>query len=251
MSEPRTILPSQDELALTAAIDRRCRASVTIECPDGWRSCKADFSAGSAESRAVVIDLHTTPDGPWTPGALCRRNIGVTFRLGRRKCMFATRVRSATPSGNAVSLRADWPVEISFLQRRAYDRMEPPAGHVVTVRFWRFQSSRDKGCRENIQYGQLENISAGGMRVKTRALTDIELEQTYRCSFTPLDNNAAIVLDACLRHRESVDGNRASLGFQFIGLEATAQGRKTLTQLAAIVARYQRNRRKKHPGKPQ
>ncbi|MFQ5463916.1 MAG: flagellar brake protein [Phycisphaerae bacterium] len=250
MNALNTVLPRRDLEALANAIRRRFRAIVTLNLPGGWRTHKGVFvDAGDAHS--VVVHVSSEQDNRWASDDRRSRTVGVTFRVGRQKCMFASRLRSSASDADGVLLTLDWPTELVFLQRRAYERVNPPEGHVVTVRFWRQQDAHDPGGRENMRYGQLENISAGGMRVKTRDHAEIELDQTYRCSFCPFETGTSLVIDAHLRHRESAEGERASLGFQFVGLEATEPGRKTLAQLAAVVADYQRTHRKKHRSRVQ
>ncbi len=246
MNALHTPLPMRDLDALVQAIDRRFRAVVTLDLPDGWRTHKAVFVGGDRESRSVRVRVQSERDNRWERGDGLNRDVGVTFRLGRQKCMFSTQIRSLVNESGGVVLTLDWPTELAQLQRRVYERINPPEGHVVTVRFWPQRVASEPSGREDMHYGQLENVSAGGMRVKTRDIDSIELDRTYRCSFSPFETGPTIVIDAHLRHRESVEAERASLGFQFVGLEATESGRKTLAQLVAVIVDYQRTHRKKH-----
>jgi hypothetical protein len=50
------------------------------------------------------------------------------------------------------------------------------------------------------------------------------------------------VLDAVLRHREAAEQGRASLGFQFVGMETTPEGLRLLDRLVRIVNHFQRSR---------
>jgi len=132
------------------------------------------------------------------------------------------------------------------LQRRAYERVAPPRDTVVAVRFW--PKEPDSNAVENgrnIRHGQLEDVSAGGMRVKTGDLGDIEAGRTYRCVFAPQPGSPVVIVDVVLRHREATDNGRASLGFHFVELEVTPEGRKLLDRIARIVIQFQRARRRK------
>jgi hypothetical protein len=110
------------------------------------------------------------------------------------------------------------------------------------VRFWREAAGGDASTdARNVRHGQLEDISAGGMRIKVADPKDVSLDRTYRCVFTPRPGKPSLVLDAVLRHREAVDQGRASLGFQFVGMEATPEGLRLLDRLVRIVNHFQRS----------
>ncbi|MBU0716680.1 MAG: PilZ domain-containing protein, partial [Planctomycetes bacterium] len=171
--------------------------------------------------------------------------VGVTFRLGHKKCMFSPTVHSVAQQGNQLVVTLSRPKGMHQLKRRVYHRVPPPPGVVVPVRFWRKESSApaEREARD-VRHGQLEDISAGGMRVKTADCTDVEVGTTYECVFAPRQGAPALILDATLRHREAVDQARVSLGFQFIGFETSADGRRALDRLARIVTQF---RRVNHP----
>ena len=142
-------------------------------------------------------------------------------------------------------LRIEWPKNVQQMQRRAFQRATPPESAIIPVRFWQTKSNDEAATndRSSMRHGQLVDMSAGGMRIKTADLDNIELEGAYRCVLTPHPGSSPLVFDARLRHRESTNHGRAALGFQFVGLEVTAEGRKTLTRIARLVNQYQRHRR--------
>ena len=111
---------------------------------------------------------------------------------------------------------------------------------MVSVQFWRAPppGEADRRKRE-VFYGELEDISAGGMRVDVPRDTPLSAGQTCECLFVPRHGEPPIILDAVLRHTEDAQGERASWGFQFVGLETTAEGRETLARLARVVGNYQ------------
>jgi len=140
---------------------------------------------------------------------------------------------------DAVVLR--WPSQVQQLQRRVFERSTPPPGTIIAVRFWRAQPADQRASDErDVRYGQLEDLSAGGMRIKLARPADIEAGALYCCTFSPKQGKPPFFVDAVLRHREAAEQNRASLGFQFVGLEATADGRRTLDRLARLVSYFQR-----------
>jgi c-di-GMP-binding flagellar brake protein YcgR len=167
----------------------------------------------------------------------------VTFRTGHKKCVFGTVVEPGDghTTESVVTLR--WPDHLQQIQRRLFERAQPPQGTVIPVRLWREGSSA--GPREevrSIRHGQLEDLSAGGMRVKAHDASEFHAGRTYRCVFTPRAGGPSIVVDAFARHRQAADQGRASIGFQFVGLEATPEGRRVLARIARTVSQFQRAR---------
>jgi len=79
------------------------------------------------------------------------------------------------------------------------------------------------------------------MRIKVADSKEVQIDRTYRCVFTPRSGKPSLVLDAVLRHREAVNQGRASLGFQFVGMETTHDGLHLLDRLVRIVNHFQRS----------
>lgn len=250
---------------MAEAIRDRRQLTITYSLPDGWRRCKAAFLSGSAGSNEAIISLGLPKGDVVLPLPPVGATIGGTFRLGHKKCMFSAGVRSYGASAlmpgfgksrqqpTSILLTLDWPEYLSQLQRRAFERAAPPKGNVIAVRFWREGDGADsnpppcKGgalvghAQRDVRHGQLEDISAGGMRMKVSDADTLKLERTYKCVFTPHSGKPAFVLDAILRHREAVEQGRASLGFQFMGLEMSDEGLRTLDRLARLVGHFQRS----------
>jgi c-di-GMP-binding flagellar brake protein YcgR len=245
----QTIIGERRDDVLEDSINRRLRTTVTQSTPDGWRTFKSNFMSGDRVSRKILLKLivpeQTSEKALPQPG----ESLGVTFRMGHKKCMFNTRTQASIREGGALLVTVSWPDDLEQLQRRAYERVAPLKDVVVPVRFWQETpgSTGPKGDRK-IRHGQLENISAGGMRLKTGDLTDIEIGSTYRCVFAPQPGAPTVIVDAVLRHREATDGGRASLGFHVLGLETSREGRAVLDQIARVVRHFQRaKQRRRNP----
>lgn len=228
--------------ALAASIQRRQRAALTHRSPSGWRVYKGTLTSGSADSDTVTLQLmadHEHDDAdPIEPG----QTVGVTFRSGHKKCMFSAQVISGRKAGKAESITLSWPTALKQLQRRAFEREAVPRGEVIPVRFWLDSESDHDHVSRDVHHGQMENLSAGGMSVKASGLLELTEGAVYRCVFTPSAGSQAILVHAKLRHHEAIDRGRASLGFQFIGLEMTADGRRAVSRIARIVSGYQKRR---------
>lgn len=221
-------------------IRKQLQAVLSCHGPDGWRTYRACFLSGSPQAKTVCVRTQPARVG----GGLLPQTgetVGATFRLSHKKCMFAAVVQSVAEHDEGTLLTLRWPEKIHQLQRRAYERAVPPRGRVIPVRFWR-EEAGPAGQAESrqVKHGQLEDLSAGGMQIQTADSTEFEIGRTYRCVFAPQPGAPALILEATLRHYETTDCSRASLGFHFVGLEATPQGQRLLDRVAKIVNQFQR-----------
>ena len=222
------------------SIRNEVQAALSHNRPEGWRIYKAHFVPGSRTSRSLRLKTLSGP-GPYdstlpNPG----EPVGVSFRLSHKKCMFSSVVQSVRRDKDEILFTLSWPAKLQQLRRRAYERVAPPQGTVIPVRFWRDTTGvTGPQAERQVRHGQLEDISAGGLRIKAADLSDLEVGGSYHCAFAPRPSAPALVLKATLCHHEATDQGRASLGFQFVGLEATPDGQRMLERLVRIVSQYQ------------
>jgi len=238
---PKTIniAEMRDEI-LASAAQRRLKAVLTLRLENGWRTYKCWFVSG--EGRDVLLRLATEEVDDMLRDATGDFPVGVTFRFGHKKCLFSSKIVSMVDGPDHVRVHVRYPQEMQQLQRRVYERAEPPTGTIVPVRFWCLDAGQEEDGRADVRHGQLEDISAGGMRIRTSDLADIHVGSLYRCVFAPNPGASTILVDSTLLHHESTDKGRAALGFHFMGLEATPEGKKTLERIVRLVKQFQRRR---------
>lgn len=242
-----TFLVHNDEQRLNilcSSVERRLRLVVTYRLDGCWRSCKGQFQSPLERGKTftALMEMGDSRSAAPKPGD----TVGVSFRVGHKKCMFSTTLRTVKSISGEQHFTFAWPTQLQQLQRRAYERALPPPGNVVAVRFWRADSGTAADQRD-VKHGQLEDLSAGGMRIKVAPLIDVEMDIAYQCVFAPRAGAPPILVEATLRHREAGDQGRVSLGFQFIGLETTAEGQRLLDRLARIVSQFQRSQPRHSP----
>lgn len=243
MRAAQTVVKAKLGEILQQCVETRRHVVLTHHNPGGWRTYKSKFVACDATARTLKVEVIMPSDEPNDLAPKPGDTLGVTFRAGHKKCMFATSVLSREYHEGDALFSMEWPDHLQQLQRRAYERAEPPMNVVVAVRFWREQGAQEMSLEaRNVRHGQLEDMSAGGMRVKVVDAGDIELGATYRCAFTPRPGKPGIVIDAVVRHREALNHGRSSIGFQFVGAETTPEGRRVLDRLARAVGQFQRAR---------
>jgi len=186
MSGLQTLAGQQQDQVLCDSIKPGRHMTLTIQIKDGWQTYKGKFEGGSSTIGLITAMILLPRPSREHPLAQSGLPVGCTFRLGHKKCMFSSVVDSAEVRSNGLSISFRWPNEIQQLQRRAYDRTSPPNGSIVAVRFWRDDSTNASTDGRKIRHGQLEDISAGGMRIKVADAETIEIGVNYRCTFTPL-----------------------------------------------------------------
>lgn len=250
MSGIQTLAGQQQDQVLSDSIKPGRHMTLTIQIKDGWQTYKGKFEGGSSSIGSITAMILLPSPSSEHPLAQSGLPVGCTFRLGHKKCMFSSVIDSGEVRSNGLCVSFRWPNELQQLQRRAYDRTSPPNGSVVAVRFWHDDSTNASIDGRKIRHGQLEDISAGGMRIKVADAETIEIGVNYRCTFTPRVDKPTFVVDALLRHKEATASGRTALGFQFVGLEATDEGRRQLDRLARLAHRFKRAHVRKRKPRP-
>ncbi len=243
MNARPVITHSRQDQIIQSAIDGRRRLLLTHQCPDGWRTFKGEFVAGSRSSRVILTKVSLPGDNGQMLLLKPGEPLGAAFRFGHKKCLFGTTLEDLQRRTDEALITMRWPGQIEQIQRRAFERAQLPRGTVIAVRYWQSdQSCGSTGLGRRVRHGQLQDLSAGGMRIKAADLQELEIGRNYRCVFAPRQGKPAFVIDAILRHRETADHGRAAIGFQFIGLEVTSEGREQLKRLARLVHRFKSGR---------
>lgn len=244
MSKTKHITGHMCEQILAKVVRKQLAVVLTQRIDNKWHTFHAHLRPSPHTPNILLASLpaegkESRADQP-RPGT----TTGVVFRLGHKKGMFCTEVCDVRFQNREWQLVLVPPHSLQLLQRRAFERAEPPVGTVISVRFW----LEDAGLltdRCDMRHGQLENLSAGGMQISVGEAADSRIGDAYHCAFTPRSGTASLIMESILRHRDTVGRGRVSFGFQFIGLETTDEGQRTLDRLAQIVRFYQRSRFRK------
>ncbi|MFW6062190.1 MAG: PilZ domain-containing protein, partial [Planctomycetota bacterium] len=136
------------------------------------------------------------------------------------------------------------PTKMQRAQRRLYLRADVPAGRVVRAAFWLGGVEAEPRLdtpETPVWSGRVSNISAGGVQISAEAalgdLFDTGDVFGMHVSFGP--GEGAVHTEAQFRHAEW-NGQRVLLGFQFVGLEHTPEGRKSLQFIGRRVGQFRR-----------
>jgi c-di-GMP-binding flagellar brake protein YcgR len=187
--------------------------------------------------------------------------IGLSFKLKHYKHVFCATVtgfgnmelpRAATAlSDEAIS--ADTPIivpalvvccptRMQRLQRRAFLRAPVPPNRIVRASFW-LGNWQDEPSGANTQtpvwLGAVSNISAGGLQILTDsgAARVLEMGDSVGVRLVFGAGDQTVYADAQFRHIEAA-GDKTLIGFQFVGLAQTPQGRHALDLISRKVGEY-------------
>jgi len=163
--------------------------------------------------------------------------IGLTFRKGHQRLVFATSIAGneeyEEDSGNpAQALRLNLPVEIQLTDRRATQRVEIPAAAMVRASIWLggWQAQpAEPTVATPVWSGRVLDLSAGGCYVRTNRevsrYMDVGDVVGMRLTFGMGDNPEEILTDAQYR-RSDPDGTMSLVGFQFVDIDESDQTRE-------------------------
>lgn len=228
---------------LQQVIARGTRVTVTERGESGWRMHTGTFLPETGGEGLIWVELGDEPREPGGVGGAGLapgREIGLTFRRGHKKCICCCTVERCESGGGGVTrIGLRLPRQVQELQRRVFERTEPAKDCPIEVELRALPGGTSTSTGAVIR-GSLIDISAGGIRVRTSAAGKIEVGAGYLCSLRSDAARMALTVEAVLRHAEAPVDGTASLGLQFIGLEASTQGYEKLLGLARFVKSLQR-----------
>jgi c-di-GMP-binding flagellar brake protein YcgR len=237
----------QIDEVLRTAVQRQAPLSITVAQADGW---------ATLHSRMVLLrDGHLWLDYPQADADVAPRQfspadkIGISFKLKHHKHIFTGVVagEAAMPAQEGLSGRilvVCSPTKMHRMQRRAFLRVDVPANRVVRVAFW-LGGQEAEPTKTNperpVWFGRVTNLSAGGFQASCddEGPKLLESGETVgvRISFGAADQT--VRADAQFRHLVESDG-QAHVGFQFVGLAQTAEGRQALQMIGNKTAQFHR-----------
>jgi c-di-GMP-binding flagellar brake protein YcgR len=247
MRKRKFIVGRECEQALQLAQEKQFLMTVTNKNEnDNWQVFKSKILAMQPNRMTISLSPPGAENSPTEPSP--GQEIALTFKKGYNKCLFTTRVISCgqfqmEPGVTVPSIVVYKPEQIEKIQRRTFERIEVPTGDKVTVSFCPCDDLEDK------HHGQLLNLSAGGLGVKVLASEAPSWPNDRQCqlSFVPLPGQEPIVLQSRFRHTtDTTHDGYALLGFQFMGLELTEQGRAILHRIGRVTTVYERRMQLSH-----
>jgi len=239
--------PQIDE-AVRSALERRVPVAITFQSDKSWWSVHSRIV--HIQDAHILLEFPRTQDGQAVPALQPADRAGVSFKLKHHKHIFTATVVGveeavAPEDGQPIRvLRICGPTKMLRLQRRMFQRVDVPANRIVRAAFWMGGCANEPAGtspERPVWSGRVVNLSAGGFQVATSDQVGASLEVGdnvgVRIAFGAA--NETVYSDAQFRHLEVVNGQR-QLGFQFVGLAHTTEGRDALQLIGSKVAQFQR-----------
>lgn len=239
---------------LEFAVQDRVQAVMSHLSKGKWQTTKVNFVAAGDNTINIELD---TEGNTQSISIQVDQPVGMTFRGEHSRYLFETII---TGFDNEVNSHASGqvvvatPEKIEKMQRRAEFRATIPQSLKVKVLFWHRGYNNDETSvpEESYWQGKLIDLSSGGVQigVKMDQEPNFNVGQLIGLQFTPMPFQKPIQVEAQIKHiARTADENGICLGVQFVGLEATANGRLTLQRIVGIANTYHKKNQNRDPHK--
>ncbi|MCI0499706.1 MAG: PilZ domain-containing protein [Planctomycetales bacterium] len=170
--------------------------------------------------------------------------VGICVHLGYFKYLFDTSVAAIETQGPLPRILLDFPDRVERIERRMYHRQPVPAAMKVKVMFWHrgYMDDCDEKPRELYWEGRLLNLSVAGAQFETdmRQKDNFKVGQLLGVQFTPMSYQIPLLLESYVRYLKDLpDNGHFRIGVEFLGLEASPEGRDVLARIRRIVSAYE------------
>ena len=180
--------------------------------------------------------------------------VGVSIHENFNRYIFETVVtgfETSVSQAQGRRIMLDLPERMDRMQRRAYSRVPVPKLLNIRVLFWHrgYTNESRQVPLENYWQGKLLNISAGGVQIAVdiEQRPNFKLGQLVGLQFTPMSYQKPIHVEGQVRHiAQGAEGQRFCVGVEFVGLEASSQGRRKLRRIINTVNDYEKKNRRRH-----
>jgi c-di-GMP-binding flagellar brake protein YcgR len=237
----------QIDEVIRSACQRQMPATITVRTAGRWSNLHARM-VGVRDGHLLLELAQPEGDGRVHEFQPADR-AGISFKLKHHKHIFTATV-AAVEAGRCADgtdvrvLQACIPTKMLRMQRRAFLRAAVPANRVVRASYWvggrEFEPT--SGSEDQpVWSGRVMDISAGGFQMTSAdgGNDALEIGETVGVRISFGAGEETVYADAQFRHRQETDGD-IHLGFQFVGLAQTPEGRRALQQIGGRAAQFHR-----------
>ena len=177
--------------------------------------------------------------------------IGISIHLGHFKYLFGSTVAATELQGSSWCILLNRPDSVERIQRRVYHRQPIPTDTTVKVMFWHrgYLDDWENEPAENYWQGTLLNLSAGGARfeIEIEHKDHFRMGQLLGMQFTPMSYQKPLLLESHVKYtEEQSDTRHFRIGVEFLGLEASPEGRQLLDRILDVIGQYEVMNHQKH-----
>ncbi len=238
----------QIDEAITQAVEKHIPLTVSIN-EGGWVNLHSRFM--SICEKHIMIEPPAMPDGENYEFTMAEK-IALSFKLKHHKYLSSARVAGLQDvvledgaAGKGLALC--FPMHMQRVQRRSFTRVNVPEGRIVRVSFWPGDKDSEPTATDDrpVWSGSVLDLSAGGFRCVVTGdkppFLEVGQPVGIRLGFGP--GQGSLYSDAQFRHCDT-SGHKFSLGFQFLGLAHTAEGREVLRTIGQKMCEFARASRR-------
>jgi c-di-GMP-binding flagellar brake protein YcgR len=247
MANLQQLTTRQVDEALQAAADREVPATITIRRSAGWLNFRTRMLRCNGGHLWLELPSLDEEGQPRKHEFQPADKIGVSFKLKHHKHIFMATVAGVEAAGNGLpqpALKVCCPVKVHRMQRRIFERVDVPPRHVVRASFWLGGVEAEPAGvtpEHPVWSGRVINLSAGGLQLSMadEAFCELEIGETVGVRVIFGAGDETVYADAQFRHLHREAGE-VKLGFQFVGLGQTAEGKQALELIGTRVADFHR-----------
>lgn len=235
------IREAEPRKTLEAVVGQKLPAIMSYLSRGKWHVAKVTIS----ELGATRLSMQLWPrEKPGPMNIQIDQPVGISVKYGYCKLIFDSVVKGFEPSSDPTkggTIMVSIPTLIEMVERRSYFRVIVPQSMKVNVTMWHRNQNSLRQIPENYSLGRLIDISAGGLQVAIEVdqNPDFKKGQFVGMRFTPLPYEQPILFNAQIRTLlPTTDEKTLCFGMQIVGLESSAEGRKTLRRLCNVVEQY-------------
>jgi c-di-GMP-binding flagellar brake protein YcgR len=220
----KDISGTQVEQAFRIVADRQLPVAVAAKHQDMWFA----FRSRALAIRDGKLWIEMPPaDNEYQPHEIIPGNdCSVSFRIGTYRYFFKTALQGPdqwrlADGSDVAAFSTAIPTSLHQLERRVHERVDVPSGKMLRAVIWVGEA------RKPMWSGTVLNISMGGFQMRTvRTVTNfLETGDLVNVNIAFDADSPPLPLEAHYRHGQP-DGNMALLGFEFLPLMMTDEGRK-------------------------
>lgn len=247
MSYLQTLNVKQMGEALLGAAEKMVPVTFTVRQDNAWTNFYSRFLAIRGVQMCFEPPYRT--DGGAPHEFVPSESVGIGFKFKHHKHMLSTIVvgldNIALNEGEKVPVLAvECPSTMERLRRRVYVRAAVPANRIVRASFWLGgYESEPAGTSPGrpVASGKVMDISAGGLQVLSTQDAGMVLDvgDVIGLRITFGSDDEVVYADAQFRHAMQADDG-IMLGFQFIGLGQSPEGKSALQIISSKVTEFQK-----------
>lgn len=209
---------------------------------------RIEVGINSVNAKSIMLEPLETPTA--NADIQIDQPVGMTFEIDFIKYLFESTIIGFEPAINEAAagrIMIKKPIKIEQMQRRSYTRVPVPDEMNVSTLFWHrgYTDNSTDVPIENYWQGKMMDLSAGGTQITVtkKQFKNFRMGQFIGMQFTPLPFEKPVLVEGQIKHIAVIadDSEMISLGIEFLGLEASTDGRDKLDKIVETIGVYQKD----------